>query len=474
MKVFRVVLIIFVIFLAVLFIGSWIFLSTLDVNRYIPQVADAVTKATGRQLKVGHAGLALSFNKGVVLELKDVSLSDDPKFANKPFLTVGQVLLALDVRAAVLERSIIVSEVSIVSPEVTIIRTRDGAINAATIGVPASVSAEPAAARPSGTAAQAALPALLVKKLEVRGATVHYIDRLFEPAIALDVNKITLDIKGLSLTDPFDVLLSAALFSADPNINITGRAGIDMLKLAVRFDGMKVVLTVDKILPAELNNALPMIKPLGFKEAKGVINVEVKSAIISAKGLEGLDAEASAQIKDAVLEGINLLAAGLNSIPLPGLTDTVASYLPPETQDDMRKGVTAIDQLEVLADVNQDVMTIKKGEVSTRDLSASATGAVRMAGTLDMSAKLFIAPKLSDLLIKKVSDLGGLKKDDGRICIPFSVSGPMIKPQVQADTDYLTKNLLIGRGTQELQKVLGDPAVGKAVGDLLNSIFKSK
>ena len=470
-------LIVFVIFLFIVLAGGWIFLSTLDINRYIPQVADAVAKATGRQLKIGHAGLGFSLNKGAVLELNNVSLSDDPRFSGKSFVTASRIVLSLDLRSALVEKSIVISDVTIIAPEVTVIRAKDGSINAATIGAPASLpasSSAKSAAVPSAMAT-APLPSLLVKKFQVNGGIIHYYDRLFDPPIMLDIEKVSLDIRNFALNAPFDVVLSAAVFSAEPNLSVSGRAGVDIVRLMARLTDVKASLVFDKMLPARLNEALPMIKPAGFRQAKGSLNVQVKKAVLDVKGVQEFDAEAVVDATDAVLEGVNIFAAGLNSIPMfPDLANTVLADLPPETQEDIRRGVTTVDRLEVLMSAGPDMLTVKKAEMSTRDLAVSCDGVVRLAGDLGISAKLFIAPKLSQVLVNKVPDLGGLMKEDGRVYIPFSVSGPMIKPKVMPDLDYLTRKLLLGRGKQELEKVLGDPAVGKAVGELFNTIFKGK
>ena len=468
--------------LFLLIIGVWIFLGTVDVNRYMPQIAEAVGKATGRQFSAGHAGIALSF-KGIGLELKDVRLSDDRQFSEQSFLSIGQVFLVLDVRAMIVAKGIVVSEVNVLSPEITIIRARDGRINAATIGASSSIVPVMPVRAPSGvgsvpapvSAPATVLPLLIVKKISVRDGVVHYIDRSMDPAITVDIRKISVDSNDFSLTDAFAVRISAAAFSSETNVTMTGRAGVDMEKLAVRFEDVKAALDIGRVLPLELERSFPMIRPAGFRKAKGAVNIVLKSAVLDAKGLVALDAEGTVEAGEVFLEGINMLAAGLNSIPvLPGLAEAVLADLPAGTQEDIRKGITVIDQAGIEVQINKDEARVMKGEMSTRDIAVSVKGVIAFAGTLDLSANLFVSQQLSDILVQKVQDLDGLKQDDGRIGMPFFVKGLIAQPQVRIDADYLAKKLLINRGRQELQKVFDDPAVGQAVGDLLDSIFKKK
>lgn len=475
MKALKVGLIIFsgILFLAVA--GGWLFLSTLDANRYVPAAVDAVAKATGRQLSVGHAGIGFSFNKGLALTLNNVSLSDDPQFSSQPFVTAGQVVLVIDVRATLLEKSLVIAGVTVVDPQATVIRTKDGRINAAAMNAAVMSAPSSGAAPVAKPAAAASLPLLVVKKIMVSGGVLHFRDYSFEPAIVLDVSRIALNVSNFSFNAPFDLTLEAALFSNEPDVAISGRAGVDPVGLAARLENVKCSLTLDRILPLRLNNACPMMKPAGFKQSSGAVNVQIKRAVVGAKGVDSLEADADASISNTVLEGGNLLASALKGIPMfPDLLNTVLADLPPETQEDIRKGITVIDRLEVLLSADRQIVTVRKAEMSTRDLAVSASGTLKLPAELDMAVKLFIAPKLSLVLVNKVPDLGGLSKDDGRIYVPLALRGSMMKPNVLVDMDYLTKKLLLNRGRQELEKALGDPAVGRAVGDLLNSFFKGK
>jgi len=476
-KVLKITLISFTILLFVLFAGVWFFLFTLDIKQYIPQLTEAVTKSTGRQLTVGDARLNFAFFN-LRLELKDVSLSDNPLFEEKTFMVVPKVFLSVDMGKTILARKIIISEIGIFSPELTIIRLKDGRINAASTGGVSvagseSVNSVQPLAVTSKAASTAALPLLIVRTIVVQDAVVHLVDRTFEPAVEIDISRIFLSVNNFSLTDPFEIVLSAALFSAEPNLDMRGRAKLEVAASGVELEALKMSLAVSRVNAGQLNNSLAMIKPAGFKKGEGSITIDVRKAVVSAGKLEFLDAELSADITAVILSGENILAAGLKSLSMfPGLMDSVISSLPPDTQSDISNGITLVDRLNVVAQINKDQLSLKTAELTTRDVSASAVGVIQVNGMLDMRSNVFIAPKLSDIVIAKVSDLNVLKDDQGRIDMPFLVKGNITSPKVSPDVGLLTKKLLMGKGLQEFDKILDDPAVGKAINKVFNFLKK--
>lgn len=472
MKIVKIALISIVVLLAVVIAAVWACVKFIDVNPYIPQITDAVNKATGRQLTIAQAGMDFTFTQGLVLDLKGIALSDDPKFSGSSFLKIASIKLAVDAKEAVLSKKIVVSNITIEAPDITIISAKDGSINAAGIGAGAGKQSVSEPAVKAGGSNPPAMPALLVRDILVKAGKVHYVNHISEPAMAVDVTDINISVRNFSLTEKFDFLMTSAVLANEPNTTVSGSVLLDLAKTEARVSNVKIEIQPDKILPAHLNNAVPSARSLGFKKAGGSLKVVVGDMLAGGKGLESLDAQVTLQLNDVVLEGGNILASALNSIPmLPGLMDTVLPVLPAETQADIQKGITAINSLEVQAKADKSAVAILKAEVVTREASISATGKVELAGGMDIAASLIVSQNISSILVSKVSDLNGLV-NEGSISIPVKIRGALTKPGVSPDLDYIGKRLLVNRGNKELQKVLGDPAVGKAVGDVLNSFFK--
>jgi hypothetical protein len=115
-------------------------------------------------------------------------------------------------------------------------------------------------------------------------------------------------------------------------------------------------------------------------------------------------------------------------------------------------------------------MTIgfKKAVAESRDLSFELRGMVALPEKADLKADLYIHPKVAAALIARVPDLESLRDEQANIYLPVNITGALAKPLVMPDIEYLSKKLLVGRGAQQLKKVLGDIPEVQGV---LNSLF---
>jgi hypothetical protein len=182
-----------------------------------------------------------------------------------------------------------------------------------------------------------------------------------------------------------------------------------------------------------------------------------------------LRAQFNGGLSEGTIEGANLLKDTLSSIPmLPALWDSIQADLPAETRADLDKGVTVIERCDVVGNMEGMTAKIEKAELITRDLSATARGTVKIPDALDIKIDVSIQKALADVLVKKVSDLSALRDDQGALYIPVTASGPLLKPKVSPDVDYLSKKLLVNRGKEELIKVLDK---NPGVKGILNSIL---
>jgi hypothetical protein len=582
MKVLKIVLIIFITLIILLTGGLFIFLKTFDLNKYVPQITEQAKKALGREVKIGRADLGFSFARGIALNVRDVVIADDARFSDKPFFSVDHVDVGLDVGALILAQKLQLTEVVIESPKIRIIRSREGAINAATIAASAPA---PANTVPDEQRAAAAMPALLVKDIKVTGAELTYIDGMFSPELGVQINKIDIGVHDFSLTSFFDVTVNAAVFSSVQDLAVNARVQLDLLKTMVRIAPLKVSFDLAKIEAGRLNKELPMLVSLGFKQAGGVLSITAPEIVAGAKGVEGLkaqivfekgmlaasvvpvavedivikadvdekqadiktfsmvvaggavngnalvvnyltvpvvsavvnaqgvdvkrllasynlpvsikgkveavvnlkfsgvtpeevmsslDGDVKGGLKDGVLENVNLLALGLGNIPmLPGLLDSVTPSLSPESQEEVRKGVTVLQSCNVQARMSGGVVQLDAVDLATRDLLAHAQGTVDLKADMDVKADIRMAQDLSERLANSVKELSVLKDEQGRIYIPLGINGPIAKPKVMPDVEYLTKKLIAASGGEALQKVLGTPEVSEAV-DAIFGMFKKK
>ena len=585
MKVLKIVLITFAVLAVLVTAGLYIFFKTFDVNKFLPQITQQAKQAIGRDLHIGRVELGFSFFNGIGLQAKDIVLADDPKFSDKPFLTVDRVEVGVNVGALILERKIRLAQIVIVAPQVVIIRSKEGLINAATIGSePAVLAADPVP--PKQDNAAAGLPALFVNDIKIVGARVSYIDEMFTPRLALQVDRLDVSVHDFSLTGPFAVTVKAALFSAEQDVSVDANVTLDVLKQAAQIKQINIQADLSKFDAARLENELSMLKPMSLKKLGGTFKLSLADVHVSAQGMTGLKgqgildkgfvlsalfpialenirmqadidekrivvktlscpiaegmlnvtsvvndylsdlavsltfdgqginvkklAEAykapvtmsglisvtgdmkfsgkspeeimsslnghvQGELKNGVLENMNLLAVGLGNIPmLPGLLDSVMPDLSSETQDEVKKGITRFETCKAEAHIVNGLLQLDTADITTRDLGVQAKGTIKLVQDVSIKADVRMEKNLSQRLEERVKELGYLNDDEGRIYLPMRVTGSVMKPVCMPDVEYLTKKLVVAAGGEQLQKALGgSPAAAEAVGAIFD-LFKKK
>jgi uncharacterized protein involved in outer membrane biogenesis len=585
MKVLKVVLIVSAFLVVVITAGLYVFLKTFDVNKFLPQITGQVAQAIGRDLKIGRAELGFSLFNGIGLKASDIILADDPRFSGKPFLMIDWVEIGLNPGALILQRKIQLVRVVIMSPRIVIIRSKEGLVNAASMGPKpsgsSSVPAFPSQGSPAG-----ALPALLVNDIKIVDARLTYVDEMLIPHLSLQVDRIDISIRNFSLTAPFDATVKAALFSEEQDVSADARVVLNVPDLSADIKQMNIRVDLAKFDGPRLENELPVLKPLGLKEwggnfqffasdvqvsAQGLkrfkgqavldkgfvltglfpvlleniqvqadldekqINVKAYSAtvsegtvggtavvsdylflpamsitfdaqginpkklaeaykapltlsgVISAAGdfklagrypeeiMSSLNGKMKGELKDGVLENVNIFAAGLGNIPmLPGILDSVMADLPLETQDEVKKGITRFETCKVQARIVNGLMELDLVDITTRDLGIQAKGTVKLLESLSIRADIRVEKELSLRLSDKAKELAYLNDQDGRIYLPMRLTGSVMKPVFMPDLEYLTQKLIVAAGGEGLQKALGgSPAAAEAVGAIFD-LFRKK
>ncbi len=577
MKALKVILVVFAALVILVTAGVLVFLKTFNVNSYLPQITQQVSKAVGRDLKVGGAELGVSLANGIRLEVKDISLADDPRFSDKPFFAVSRIEIGVNPGALFFERKVQMTGIVIDSPRIVMIRAKDGTINVQTMG------AQVPAKGPDNQAA--AIPALLVNDIKIVNGSFTYIDQGSTPALALTLARIDVHVSDLSLVSPFQVSLKASLFSAQQNVTLDARVDPDLLKQAVRIKDLNIGVDLALIDAAKLEDQLPMLKPLALKKTAGLFKIDVPEAEAGAKGLATLKAQASlekglllvglvpvpaenitlnadisekqvsiktltatvadgvirgnalivdylslpvvtgsvstegvninkiavafssplgakgilsgdgnvrfsgttpeaivsslsgetkADIKDAVIENMNFLSASLGKIPmLPGLLDSIMPDLSQATQDDIRQGSTHFQTVHAQGHLVKGGFQLDAADATTQDLAVHAQGAFDFVSGFDIKVDVRLTPDLSGRLALRVKALAGLKDEEGRIYIPLNVKGPVAKPKVIPDIEYLAKKMIVAQGGEQLQQILGSPDASQAVNAIFD-LFKKK
>src|SRR6202167_823308 len=90
----------------------------IPVNQFRPTIEQKASAALGRKVEVGN--LSLSLFSGA-LGADNLSIADDPKFSNSPFLTAKSVKVGVELMPLIFSKTLNVTDVSIDNPQVSLI-----------------------------------------------------------------------------------------------------------------------------------------------------------------------------------------------------------------------------------------------------------------------------------------------------------------------------------------------------------------
>lgn len=312
MKAVRIILLGILVLFVVVIGGGFIFLKNFDVTKHKPQIISQATAALARPFDLKDIQLQVSLKEGIRLNLKDVTIGDDPNFQSGDFFKVSDVFVGVDV-LALLKGTIAVSKVQVQSPQIIIIKTADGRMNAETIGKKSETAGAPeatqaaATGQSAGTAAvpaapkeassdnksMAALPAIFVDSVNIDNATLQYIDRSFQPELNVTLDQLNLKVDGFSLNRPFFFDVAGRVFSAERNFKVSGKVQLNVAKSEVNGENINFTADLGKLALDQVR-ALPMLKGVPFPEVlQGQFQVNVLNLSAGAQGLGGVTANVS-------------------------------------------------------------------------------------------------------------------------------------------------------------------------------------
>jgi len=287
MKKLKIVLIVAGGLILVLIIAAIIFLMTFDINRYKASIVDQASAALGRSVDFEKAKLALSLKQGTSLKIINLRVAEDQGFGKDDFFVVKEVSLAIDILGLIWNKKVDVSSILIDSPRIRLIREKDGSLNVNSLAesTKQDKAAEKAAAVSTPAASTpAALPALLISSLKMTGGTLVYVDRMFSPALSLEINQIGLEASKISLTAPFPIVCQAAVLSNQKNVRLEAMVEPDLKKNAVHISHLKGVLDLSRITPDKIPLYFPMAKDISLPSSlKGQLQVSDGSFSVEEK-----------------------------------------------------------------------------------------------------------------------------------------------------------------------------------------------
>lgn len=171
-----------------------------DVNQFRPRIEAELSKALGREVKIGE--LKLSILEGDV-SASGITIAEDSAFQKStsgPFVSAKSLGIGVDMRQLVMERKLLIRGITIDAPEIQLIQTAAGQWNFSSIG-----GSKPAGAPPPASSSTSDLASTLsVQSVKISNGRVSLV-RPGEKPLALGALKV--EVKDVSPNNaiPFDL-----------------------------------------------------------------------------------------------------------------------------------------------------------------------------------------------------------------------------------------------------------------------------
>jgi hypothetical protein len=425
MKFIKVLFMVVLILIVTLIVGLFIFVKTLDLNRYKSQITRKVSEVLGREVTMKHLALSLSLNRGVRLNLSGLTVQDHPDFSTDPMLYVDSAYLNVDIAAFILSRRITVSNIELNSFRVNLVRDNEGEVNvqkladqvspppaaAPAVTPPAAGQAPEEISKPKTT--DSGLEMMMVRSILITDGTVVFNDRSSSPPMTIPIENIKLEVSDVSVNGPFPFKFSASLWSGRPNIAVTGSVHVNLQNQQVRVDDLKVQSDLSDLVLEQIYQSVPAVQGLGLKGGlAGRVEGNIHPMIVGAEGLLVLSS-------DVRLTGGKVQ---MESLPVP--IENV-NILIEATETDARIKEMTVPFASGQVDVSGRVMDYLKeqkflGEVSIQgvDLSLLTAGAGlpvniqgRLYGDFKAQGRGFVKEALESSLVGE----GTLEVKEGRL-----------------------------------------------------------
>lgn len=170
-----------------------------NVNRFRPEIETNISAALGRQVRVGD--LSLSILSGSV-GADQLSIADDPKFSNAPFIRARSLKVGVEVMPLIFSKQLNVTHIEIDQPEITLLRNQAGVWNFSSLGNQAAQDKKAESSSSPGN--------LTVARLDLTGGkiTMGWIPAKRKPVV---YDKVNISMRDFSFAKAFPVTLSMAL-----------------------------------------------------------------------------------------------------------------------------------------------------------------------------------------------------------------------------------------------------------------------
>ena len=183
----------------------------INVNSFRPKIESELANALGRPVTLGEMSLSLFSGK---VDVKDVSIADDPTFSKSPFITMKSLQIGVDVMPLIFSKQLNITGIELEEPQITLLKSPNGTWNFSSLG--AANKNNPPEAKPGGQN-------LSIAKLEIKDGklSVGNANSTAKPQV---FDKLNAKVSDFSFASQFPFELTVNL-PGGGDANLTGKAG---------------------------------------------------------------------------------------------------------------------------------------------------------------------------------------------------------------------------------------------------------
>ncbi|MGD0363650.1 MAG: AsmA family protein [Bryobacteraceae bacterium] len=187
-----------------------------DANQFRPMLESELSKALGREVKIGDLKLDV-WSGGVTAG--DLSVADDPAYSGTPFLHAQSLTLGVDLWPLIFSHQLHVTQLTLVQPQMDLLQSAAGGWNFSSLGGRSAPKAHP-----SGTAANSGAGLnLSVKRVKIASGRLTFAQQNSKAKVR-ELEDVNVELTDFSANSASPFRLSAKL-GGGGNIQLNGTAG---------------------------------------------------------------------------------------------------------------------------------------------------------------------------------------------------------------------------------------------------------
>lgn len=233
--------------------------------------------------------------------------------------------------------------------------------------------------------------------------------------------------------------------------SLKAKGRYDMRETTPRFAAASTVKAMD------LTQIFRSLLPSAPQNIRGLIDMELD---VTGAGREwetiqkALKGQGKAEVINGALLGVNLAEGVLSGATgLPGLVNWIPADVRNKYPEIFSSKNTEFKQLKGSATIGDGKARTDDLVVSAAEFESQGKGWFAFDGTIDFRALLLLSPQLSQDIIRRAKETKNLADDQGRIRIPFDLSGRLPRAKPKPDIGYIARAMQKGALERGLEKL---------------------